>query len=229
MDLDPFTGALWSSEKNRTKGKRKNSSRRNKNAGGGGRSLAPPPFTATFVTRKKLRFIASSAGSVSVGTFDLFDLVCTATAANAAYQMMSGVRIKRVQIWGPMAANLVPVTVSCEWSPNATLLIGQPSRIMSDTSMGAMRAAYVSTKPPTGSLASMWQSYNGGAGSAVLFKLAFPANSVVDVDFEFVLQNGETPTSVTAAVAAATVGAVYVRALDSNGSVLLIPVSYATI
>jgi hypothetical protein len=188
----------------------------------------PPPFNATLVTRKRLRFEASSAspaGGTALTSEDVFDLLCMATSATAAYQIMTGVKIRRISIWGPMAASLAPVTVSIEYLATGSFL-GQPTKIKSDTSMGATRAAYVSYAPPPKSLLDNWVPSNTGVS---LISLQFPANSIVDVEFDFVTQNGESPFPVGAVVAGATVGKVYCRALDSNGSGLLVPISYPTI
>jgi len=124
-----------------------------------------------------------------------------------------------------MSASLTPVTVAIEYLTSGNFL-GQPSKIKSDTSMGATRAAYVQFAPPPKSLLENWVPFNSAAN---LISLSFPANSIVDVEFDFVIQNGETPIAVGAAVLAATVGRVYCRPLDSNGSGLLVPVSYPTI
>jgi len=189
---------------------------------------APPPFMAALVTRKRLRFEASSA-SPTTGTLltseDLFDLIVMATSATSAYQIMTGVRVRKIHVWGLMTASLTPVTVAIEYLSTGSFL-GQPSKIKSDTSMGATRAAYVSFAPPPKSLLENWVPANSAAN---LISLTFPANSIVDVEFDFVVQNGEAPQAVGAAVLGATVGKIYCRALDSNGSALLVPVQYPAI
>lgn len=91
--------------------------------------------------------------------------------------------------------------------------------------MGSAVGAFLSYAPPEGSLWSMWIN---GTGSTV-FYLTGPANSIVDLVLEQQILNDSSPTAVLAAVAGATVGQVYVRALDSNGSKHLSPVEYPTI
>jgi hypothetical protein len=59
--------------------------------------------------------------------------------------------------------------------------------------------------------------------------LTGPSGSVVDVHMSLILQDGETPSAVLAAVGGATIGKIYVRALDSNETGLLVPLSYPTI
>lgn len=203
-------------------------------AGGGGRIPAPPAFNATIVFRKKFRFQANSAAA-NQPTYltDLKDLLCFATGSTAAYELASGVRLRRVQIWGPMASNLTPVTAAVEFPPLA-VAVGQPSMITSDTSMGATRAAYVNARPKPQSFAGNWLPSAGlsGATTTPVMYLTYPTGAVVDVDLDFVLQNAESPQAVNATVSAATVGKIYVRGLDeiaTSGSPTLVPVGYPTI
>jgi len=204
--------------------------------GGGGRIPAPPPFNATVVFHKKLRFSANAAvAGQPIGVTDIRDLLCVATGSSTAYELASGVRIRRVQIWGPMASNLTPVTVAVEFPPLA-IAVGQPSSITSDMSMGATRAAYVNARPKAQSFAGNWLPTVGLSGAATtdVMLLTYPLGAVVDLDLDFVLQNGQTPQQVNAAAApsGATVGRVYVRGLDeeaTSGVPTLVPVSYPTI
>jgi hypothetical protein len=201
---------------------------RNRQNNGQNRSIpAPPSFNATFQSHKTLRFEASSAspaGGTLITSQDLYDLLCMATSTTAAYDLFSGLRLRKIRIWGPMPSSLVPVTVAIEYLANST--VGQPSRIKCDTSIGSTKAAYVEFAPPAKSLLDFWVP---SVSATSLIALTFPANAIVDVVMDFVLQNGETPEAVGAAVSGATVGKIYCRALDSNGSGLLSPVQYPTI
>jgi len=185
--------------------------------------LAPPTFNAAVVIRKKLRFVASGAGQANVTQQNILDLLCVATSATAAYRLMSAVRIRNITVWGPMSSSLVPVTVSVEY-PNVSYISG-PTKIRSDSSMGATKAGLVIFPPPPDSMQVNWLADN----SQIAAILQIVTGSVVDIDLDLVLQNGETPVAVSAAVAGATVGEIYCRALDSTGSKLLTPVSYPTI
>lgn len=193
----------------------------------GGQIPAPPAFNATVIARKRLRFSGTAASGNTPVTFqDIYDLLVVATGATSATQLFSGARVRNVSIWGPMSATLAPVTCAIEYPPIGAFP-GQPSRIKSDTSMGSTRAAYVSFRPPVDSVAARWlPAPNIGT---VFLNLIYPAGSIIDIDLDLTLQNGETPQTVGAAVVGATAGKVYCRALDSNGGVNLVPVSYPTI
>ncbi len=187
----------------------------------------PPPFNAAVVVRKTLRFKASGASTgVTITGTNMLDLLCMADTTTSAYRLFSAARVVKIEAWAPMASDLVPVTCSIEWMSETNALFSNPSFLKSDTSMGSVSPAHVLARPPTGALAGMWF---GRQVSASLVRLVFPANTLVDLSLELVLQNGETVQAVATSVAGATVGQVYCRALDNAASSLLVPVSYLTI
>jgi len=171
------------------------------------------------------RFQAASAQTADVvNSTSLCDLLCMATGTTEAYEIARAVKVRKIEIWGPMASNLTPVTVSVEWAASGSAPVAGPSNIISDTSMGSARCAHVVSTPPTQSACAFWQVASGEA----LFTLAYPTGSVIDLHLSQVLFDGETPVAVTTGVAGATVGQVYCRALDSvtPGQNALVPVSY---
>jgi len=206
--------------------KRKVNRPRRKRNGARGSRTAPPPFNATIsVMRKKFRFQNNGvAGPYTITDSELLDLFCVASSTTAAYRLASAVRLRSIQIWAP-AASGGAVTTSVEFPQTGQVFSG-PTTVRSDTSMGATNNAHVSAVPPKDSLQSKWISTGNGVNYLIL---VLPENSIVDIAMDLVLQNGEAPHAVTAAVTGATVGSIYVRALDSAGSADLIPVSYVTV
>lgn len=150
-----------------------------------------------------------------------------ADTTTTAYRLFSSFKLHSVEMWAPMASDLVPVTASVEFQTPAAAAIGAPNSLRSDTSMGADQCAHVMSSPPPNSLAATWQSR---AATGVLFTLNGPINSIVDVHLSLYLQNGETPLAVANALVAATVGTVYCRGLDgaAAAATVLPPVSYTT-
>ena len=189
-------------------------------------SLAPPPFSAAFILGHTLRFRASSAlSSQAITAANLLDLLVMATTTTAVNRLFSAVKLTRVEIWAPMASDLVPVTASIEYNSDLVSGVAGSNKIRSDTSMGADRCAHIRFRPPPETIASFWQ---GPTSVSRLFQLTCPTNSIVDVQLTMVLQNGEAAVAATNAAVAATVGTVYCRGLDAlatAGSVLP-PVSY---
>ncbi len=173
------------------------------------------------------RFQSSAAINMTVTNVSLGDLLCMASAATAAYQLANAVRIRKVEIWGGPDSTLAPVTVAVDFSSNTVGGIG-PSQRFSDTSIGSTRIAHLVAVPPKSATASMWQVSNGAVIS--LFRLELPANAVIDIHYSLTLRDETGQQAVTGAVAGATAGQLYVRALDSTtGGAILQPLSYVTI
>lgn len=211
---------------NKNKQNTRRSVLKNKQTTGGMSLTHPPQFNSTFVVGKKLRFKATTAGTYTVTWTDLGDLFCVASAANAAYQVARAIRIKSLEIWAPMASDLIPVTCSVEWFQPGIGVNGN-SVIHSDTSMGSSTPAHVKCKAPKSTLEGFWQSATLADNA---FRIVVPANAVIDFSYAISIRDDGTAQPVTAAVAGATTGANYIRALNSSVSTtILAPVSYATV
>lgn len=183
----------------------------------------PLPFESTISVAKRFRFQASSAlSAVAINQSDLFELLVVALTNVLGSSIIGAFKLMAVEMWGPMASSLTPVTVSCEFP---TLGNGYgPTKVYTDTSMGATQVAHVRAAPPQHSLQSFWLS---SPGADQFFILNGPSDTVIDLSIQYVLQNGESPDLVT--LVGATAGQLYVRALDSTGSGLLVPLAYVTI
>jgi len=191
------------------------------------KSLTHPPSIPTTITvGRTLRFRAASAGTYTVTWKDLGDLLCVAATTTSAYQLASNIRLRRVEIWAPMASDLVPVTTSVEYLVSGGVVAGN-SVIHSDTSMGSNSPAHVRAKPPRYTLEGFQQI---ASNTDVSFRLVVPVNAIIDISFTLTLRDDGSGAAVTGAVAGATVGALYCRALTSTSSTTALPpVSLATI
>ncbi len=189
-------------------------------------NLSPPQIVPSISIGHVFRFQTSAATSIAVSGISLGDLLCVAATTTSAYQLANAVRIRKVEIWGTATNVFTPVTVSCDFSGSSAGSFG-PSRIISDTSVGATRVAHVVAKPPRDSQANQWQS---SSSASTLFTLVLPTLAVVDIHYSLTMRDSAGATSVTGAVAGATVGQLYVRALDSpSGTAVCAPLSYITI
>ncbi len=174
-----------------------------------------------------LRFQATSAlSSAVVNVSDLLDLMCVATAANAAYGIPVSVKLRKIEMWAPPSSTGAAVTVSIEDAAEG-VGIAAPSRVASDTTMGMTRPAHVLWRPSMQSVLSKWIDNSGGLAQLLL--LTGPTGTTIDVHLSWTLQDGETPAAVAAVVAGATVGRLYVRSLNSSGGNNIAPVSFPTI
>jgi hypothetical protein len=186
----------------------------------------PPQFTPSFVLKKRLRFKAVAAATTTLTARDFGDLWCVAATTTSAYRLASHVRVKKIEMWGPMASDLVPVTISCDWTGSTTAGVYGKSNRVSDTSLGSSEPAHLVTRPPPASQIAQWVS-SGTTPSVCI--LSYPINTIIDVTYELVVYDDGTTAAVTGAVAGATVGANYIRSLDSTSAVNLPPLSYSTI
>jgi len=214
--------------------KNKNNSKRaqgraktNPNVNGTSTFSHPPQFTATVRFERKARFVANAGTTLSLTRAMLLSHLVAAKTTSTATRLLSGIRLKSLTLWSfpnstATSLQMVPVTVSVEW----TSTYG-PSKIISDTSM-SISPASVQSNPPRNSLASFW-SLTGSNESDVLCILEIPQYTVIDMTYECILQNGETPTALSPTTAM-TAGSVYMSYLDGiAGAGKLTPLSYLSI
>ncbi len=188
-----------------------------------GGTTHPPSFTATFVVSKKVRFIATAAAAADALTSDSFgQLLGVAVSTTSVRPVASHIRVRKIEMWGPMSSTLAPVTVSVEWT--GAQGFAKSNRI-SDTSMGSNEPAHVVSRPPRGTLVADWIDQQQ---AFAMCTLAYPANAVVDVTYDFAVADDGVPLP-PRVVVGATAGAVYVAALNSPANNNLVPVSLATI
>ncbi len=206
--------------------KNQKSNKKSKSRNSGAGTAQPMQFKPTVQVDHKFRFQATTAGTATISATSLGDLLCLADTATSAYQIAKSVRIRRVEMWGPPASTLVPVTVSLEWEGVSAGAYGNSIKI-SDTSVGSTRVAHLNVKPPKSSQISQWQSATAGNN---LFTLIYPVGAIIDVHYSMTIREDAGAQAVSGAVAGATVGQVYLRSLDSvAGAAILPPVSYITI
>jgi hypothetical protein len=190
----------------------------------------PPQFEATFVVGKTVRFTATAAGSIPITRGALLDLVVMATTTTAANRIFDAVKVRRIRIWSnpPGAGAVATRTCGVQWLSNLS-----PSKVVSDSGVGATYGARVDTKPPAMSLAGFW-SLTGVDETEQLFYLQLNQGDVIDLDLSFRIQNNlfgtDPPAAVT--VIGATVGTVYILALDFvdfAAMAVILPVEYITV
>lgn len=186
----------------------------------------PPQLETSIQATHRFRFVANGSGSTATITrISLIDLLCVATAANAAYRVIDAFKIKSVELW---SANSVASpdanTAEIEWL--ATDNIGNSST-RNDTAIGVSDIAHVFARPPVGSTASFWNQSSSGSADVSLFRIAIPDGGMVDVVLNIIFSDSDHAIAVTGAVAGATTGKFYCRALDSAaGTATLVPVGW---
>lgn len=199
---------------------------KNNRAQGGGSGF-PLPLLASIQVDKVVRFKASAALSAQVVSIsDLMDLLCVATTTTNARRLASTFRLRKIEAWAPPDSAGASVVLAIE-DATSQLDFGGPSRRLEDVTMGQSRPAHLVWKPKQDSVQSKWLNDQQQATS--LLELTCPTGTVFDVHISWILQDGEIPTTVTAAVAGAVAGTIYLRSLCSSTSANLPPVSFSTI
>lgn len=183
----------------------------------------PPPFEYNVIYTKKMRYLLTTAAPLSVGdtvsytALRSFLVIGTGGgAATTTVLFTKAVRVKKVEMWGPMVAALTPVSISCQFPSSAQAgAASSPPKVFSDTSMG-MRAAHIKVHPIVGSLQHDWIANVANADPFML--ISGPINTIVDITYEFVPDWSDAATTAGAATLTNNVtGVMYWRTLDNSG------------
>jgi hypothetical protein len=171
-----------------------------------------------------MRFVATGAMvNDVVQDIDLLNLIQQATSAISSSSLLAAVKLASIEMWSPPAASSsTPNTVAVRWTP--TNYVGAPDKVISDTTLGTAFAAHIMSRPPSTSVAGQWLA---NVGQPIMF-LTGPEGTIVDATITFVLANGQPTQAMPLTIAGATVGDVFLAALDYSGSKVLAPVSYAS-
>jgi len=141
-----------------------------------------------------------------------------ATTSTIGYSLLSCIKVKRVEVWGAIASDLSPVTVSVEFNSDG-VETGARKTTHSDSSMGASSPAFVSAKPVKDSIAGKWQGENSTQN---LFLITCSTNSIVDIHLTLVFKNDEDPSG-SVGISGAVAGKLYCR----KAATYLLPVGRA--
>ncbi len=190
----------------------------------GGGTSQPGTLTASIQVDKVIRFkFAAALTNVVVKDTDLIDLLCMASSATAAYGLPKAYKLRGIEMWADPVAGGALISIEDQAVSSD---IGYTNRIREDVTLGTTRPAHLKWVPPPLSVNSTWQT---GLNNQARFKLNSSGAGYLDLHISFVLQDGDTPVAVSAAVAGATTGRVYIRALNSSSGTNLVPVSFPTI
>jgi len=129
------------------------------------------------------------------------------------YRLFEAVRVTKIEMFSisTSSTGTLPSTIELQWVSEAG-----PPLVLADTSLGSANPAHILSRPPANSMAKMW-SVTGSNESTVLFTFGnVNQNDVIDIYYEFVVQDVTdfgAPTAYTS-TATGTVGTVYTTPLD---------------
>lgn len=185
--------------------------------------MAPRQFPATITQVKRFRFQCIAAvNAVTISAYELAAMQSFILSSTTARPLIDRVRLVSVEMFAPMTATLIPVTVSLEWLNNSSTQFNCSSRIITDTSMTASVCAHVHCVPEQDSIASKWLSVGSQAVDVVA--LSAPINTIIDFVFEFALNDGAAPPPVATILATAQpLGSIGVVSPDATMAALGLP------
>jgi len=193
---------------------------------------SPPQYQSCLHGRQKFRFQANApVNNLTISCADLLSIVLTVNTATTTTSIFSAFKLRKVSLWGPPAADLVPVVTSIEYvNALSNSGFGQKRFVHSDTSVGATKVAVVCAKPPPGTPCASWQNVVSATTTTngTDFILDGPTNMIVDVDMDFVILNGEIPFTGPAVTGQAP-GAIIMNTLDGGQSGILIPQNFISV
>jgi hypothetical protein len=175
-------------------------------------SVYPLQIQAEVQIDKVFRFASTGAlAGQPVAQTDLRDLLIVALTATTGKCLATTYRLRRVEIWGSPNSAGAPSTVSFEDLSGAGSFASS-NRRWSDTTIGTARGPHVVIKASHETPLGNW---NDASSATNAFQIVATEKCVIDVHISFVCQNGTAITPVKA-VAAATAGLLYLRALDNS-------------
>jgi len=150
-------------------------------------SLAPDAFLAQSVRTIRLRFLGANLLNLANVLFTELAAMCgcIATSTTASVLWAQFFRLRRVRAWSPVATAGTPVTIKLVWISDSGIF-ESPNVQVSDTSVSFDHPAHIDTRPPRGSVQDKWHR---GDDTELAFTLSCPVGTVLDLDFEYVMND----------------------------------------
>lgn len=137
---------------------------------------------------------------------EFLEIMTVAVSATSVITVFSAIRIRRIRLWALSSTATNPLgaagALSLEWKTDES-----DTKIRLDAQMG-IDTAYLSLVPPPKSTAAFW--FDSDTPDDNLFAFTCPANSVMDVSFDGVVNSGDY-TYLTVVTSGKTAGRMYYR------------------
>jgi hypothetical protein len=183
----------------------------------------PPKWDATGRFGRKMRFVASTAGTnlALVSANDIFAcLGGTCTTANSVLTCwFSSFRISQICVFLPGGS-----TASIIWA-SPTPGLGPDTEPTTAILTNNTIPHCIVSKPPSHSMSDRWVN-SAETGTTLMFTISVPQSAVIDVQLAFTLSNNFTPQQTT--ITAGTLANPYYLALDGPTTNNMRPVDLPT-
>jgi len=177
--------------------------------------------TVTFNRTVRYQVTASAAVLQGISRANLLNTFVVNNAGGMANcRLCDAVKLNRIDIWSPGTSAYVPSTCAVQWVSEYG-----PNKEVTDTSI-TTDAAYLSTKPPKGSLAG-FTSASGSNEATVLFFISADINAIIDVNITATIFRGVGVNIVS--TNAGIANTIYTQGLDWPGAGNIPPVAYPTL
>ncbi len=171
---------------------RKNSRRTNGNGNRNNNSLLSmprlPSNTANIQVSKMIRYNEVTAGSTSINRKDLLDLIVLPDTTTTAYGLLKSVKILGIRMWNVVSTATNPLGTGDDNTVTWLSSLGKEITVRS-TQMG-VAPGYLSTRPPTNSLASFWTSANSDLTEEIVV-IDAGNGSIIDIHYAIIFANNQ--------------------------------------
>lgn len=183
--------------------------------------MGPSQVESNVRVKHQYRFLATNAFNGSItDTSVIMSLGGIVTATNTTLTgWAAAYKIKSVEVFAAPPAQGQSATVSVEWFG----FQNSPNLEYSDTSVSTAKNAHIRSAPPKESLCAFWQKYTG----TNLFKIICPANSIVTLNVDYLLSDGDAAPA-QLAIASGALGNIFYLALDNATGHDLVPIAMTT-
>lgn len=144
-----------------------------------------------------------------------------ATGATTSSFISDQFRVKRICVWTPPAAVGSFATVALKYTddPASNTQSGAPKTV-SDTTVSPDFPAYACLEPPSDN-SSIFSQWWDSSLTTTMVNVSVPVNSVVDIDFQFILDDiGATTAGPT--LSGATAGNIYHHPITAGAGTLTV-------
>ncbi len=184
-----------------------------------GQPMIPPPLKISPVYRRTMRFRGASGTAIVTQKSMLSLLIANNSGGTVGgLALMEAAKIRNVRIWANDTA--ATQTITLLWTGAGP---GSRTTVTGNSAIPAK----MSTRPPPDSLANDWTQHNlfvmaganaAGISTTDLFQVISNCAYILDLDFEFTLENGAMATVVGTGIANTQLSHAQLDSLDRAGT-----------
>lgn len=181
-------------------------------------SVRPPQVLPNPVVSRRVRYGCTTTGTYNITARTVaFTLGGICVGASTAYSLATAFRVKRIQMWGVAAQSGTTSVISVTWFGDQSLNFMSNREVM-DNSTSTAYVPYISAKPPARSSAADWHACNAGSfTSDVLFSITCNQGGVIDIEYDYVLADGNASPTASLSISGGSAGALRYGPLDGYG------------